>query len=152
MKSQRSQLIAGSAAFLFVLASLSLIAMRAEDRKGFETVLVHTSCAPWDGPAVEIEFYTSPARCDQNRASILRISLWRNLPPRAGQKISLGRDSRSGVEPTARRRIIARQRNRAPCSSKVMTRGRAPLGVTNWCSRRLAAGLAAFRRPGASFA
>jgi len=97
MGARRKQWIAGCAALLFIFAALFFYRARAEERMEFETVLVHTDCAPWDGPALEIEFYTSPARCDENRASILRISLWQNLPPRAGQKIQFGRDPKLGA-------------------------------------------------------
>jgi len=87
----------GLAAFLLVLAPRFFTSASSEDRKEFETALAHRACAPWDGPAVEIEFYDSPARCDHPPASRLRIALWRNLPPKAAQKIEFGGDEKSGV-------------------------------------------------------
>jgi hypothetical protein len=102
LRMRRQWMILGFAALLFGLAARFLSSGRAEvqkeDRKEkeYETVLVHRACAPWDGPAVEIEFYASPARCGRPQASNLRIALWRNLPPKAGQKIEFKGD-RPGV-------------------------------------------------------
>lgn len=97
MEMRRKLWIAGGATALFALASLFLYTTRAEDRKEFETVLVHRACAPWDGPAIEFEFYTSAARCGQTKASALRIALWGILSLHAGQEIQLGRDPKLGT-------------------------------------------------------
>ena len=94
---RRRWIILGFATLLFALAARFFFSGSADNRKEFETALVHRSCAPWDGPAVEMEFYTSPARCGAAQGSNLRIALWRDLPPKAGQKIDLGIESRSGA-------------------------------------------------------
>ena len=59
-------------------------------------MLAHASCAPWDGPAVAIGFYTSPTRCGQAKFARLNINLWRDLPLKAGQKIELSSGTSKG--------------------------------------------------------
>jgi hypothetical protein len=93
----RQNWILGSAAILVSVAALLISSSRANNQKEFDTALVHRSCAPWDGPAVQIEFYVSPARCGRPQVSNLRIALWRDLPPVAGQKMELGGNSKMGV-------------------------------------------------------
>jgi len=93
-------LIIACAALLLASTTQSLVEARARslaDAEQYDTVLFHRSCAPWDGPAVEFEFYTSPAKCGGTQASALRISLWKNLPPKPGQKIELGTSAQLGT-------------------------------------------------------
>ena len=97
MQSMRRYWVLACTALLLFLAGKFVAGSRADDRKEFEAVLVHKSCAPWDGPAVEIEFYSSPARCSEPQVSNLRVALWRDLPPKPGQKIDLGTDSKLGA-------------------------------------------------------
>jgi hypothetical protein len=97
VSTRREQSFAAGVAVLFAFAVFFLYSTPAEDQTKYESVLVHTACAPWDGAAVEIEFYTSPARCGQNVASTLRIALWGTFSPPVGQEIRLGRDPKLGA-------------------------------------------------------
>jgi hypothetical protein len=48
--------------------------------------IVHT-CAPWDGPALAV-LLGNTAGCASVKAPYVQISLWRDLPPKAGKTIS----------------------------------------------------------------
>jgi hypothetical protein len=65
----------------------------ALEKEVFPYSTVAASCAPWDGPATELRFSTSPLKCGQGDIVELTISFWRDLPLHDGQTFSL--DSKS---------------------------------------------------------
>jgi hypothetical protein len=89
-------LMAGCASIFLCAAVQPLAGDSPSGQSDYATVLAHDSCAPWDGPAVTLEFYTSPARCGEARSARLNINLWRGLPLKAGQKFELTRTATVG--------------------------------------------------------
>jgi hypothetical protein len=89
--------ISASMAALLFLAISPLAGHANSDSVDYVSVLAHHSCAPWDGPAVAIEFYTSPTRCGQGKSARLSINLWRNLPLKSGQKFELSHATSVGA-------------------------------------------------------
>ena len=69
----------------------------AAEENEYATVLASNSCAPWDGPAVAIAFYTTPTRCGQAKSARLSISFWRGLPLKEGQKYEFSGGASAGV-------------------------------------------------------
>ena len=92
----RTQVIAVCIAALMVAGIELLAGGSPSSQNEYATVLAHRSCAPWDGPAVAIEFYTSPTECGRARSAQLNVNLWRNLPLKDGQKFELSRGTTDG--------------------------------------------------------
>jgi hypothetical protein len=57
---------------------------------------LQSSCAPWDGPAVEIRLTAEPAQCKRVTEPYISIAVWRGLPIHAGQVVKLGTGSDAG--------------------------------------------------------
>ena len=79
---------------LFVL--MSAIAAIASPSSSFSFGTIQSSCAPWDGPAVELRLTTEPTQCKQAREPFLSIAIWRGLPIQAGQVVKFGSGSDAG--------------------------------------------------------
>ena len=58
--------------------------------------LIQDSCAPWDGPAIEMSVTKSRAQCGRVAGPYISIGVWRGLPIRSGQTIVFGNGSDSG--------------------------------------------------------
>ena len=96
MANLRALVITGCLASLVSLAAFPLAGDSPTEPQEYAAVLAYASCAPWDGPAVAIGFYTSPARCGEAKSSRLNINLWRGLPLKAGQRFELARATSVG--------------------------------------------------------
>lgn len=82
------------AAFVFALVAIAAIA--APDGASFSYGTMQSSCAPWDGPAVEMRLTTQPAECKRVSEPYISIAVWRGLPIHAGQVVKLGEGSDAG--------------------------------------------------------
>jgi len=76
------------------LATMSAIATPAGPSFSYGTM--RRSCAPWDGPAVEINLTTEPTQCKRVAEPYISIAIWRGLPIHAGQVVKLGAGSDAG--------------------------------------------------------
>jgi len=76
-----SRTLTALAAILLLTAAFSLCT-RAEGR-AFSYAQIHASCAPWDGPAVELTLTKEQATCKRGAYPNMRIYIWRNLPTTA---------------------------------------------------------------------
>ena len=54
------------------------------------------SCAPWDGPAIDIRLTTEPAQCQQINGPYIALGIWRGLPIHSGQVVKFGATSDAG--------------------------------------------------------
>jgi hypothetical protein len=75
------------------VVALVLGCAAAPGKENFPYATVGASCAPWDGPAIELHFSTTPLKCGQGDIIELTISFWRDLPLHDGQTFSI--DSKS---------------------------------------------------------
>jgi len=66
---------------------VSIASARAEDRI-YTHALAYDDCAPWDGPALSIQFYASDAHCDSEAEPLFNVKLWRS-PLEQGMTIHL---------------------------------------------------------------
>jgi len=82
------------AVFVFVLAAIAAIA--SPDGPSFSYGTIQSSCAPWDGPAVEMRLTTQPAECKRVSEPYIAIAIWRGLPIHEGQIVKLGGGSDAG--------------------------------------------------------
>ena len=83
---------------LAVLSAVLLVlgcALAAEKEK-FPYATVGASCAPWDGPAIELHFSTTPLKCGQGDTIELFVSFWRDLPLHDNQTFTLDAKSNWG--------------------------------------------------------
>jgi hypothetical protein len=76
------------------LTGLAAIATPAEPSFSYGTM--QSSCAPWDGPALEIRLTKEPAQCKRVTEPYISIAIWRGLPIHAGQVVKLGAGSDAG--------------------------------------------------------
>jgi hypothetical protein len=82
------------AVLAFALAATAAIA--SPDGSSFSYGTIQSSCAPWDGPAVEMRLTTQPAECKRVSEPYISIAIWRGLPIHAGQIVKLGAGSDAG--------------------------------------------------------
>jgi hypothetical protein len=83
-------------AALAVVAWLSVAPTSASSEMPFSHSSIRSSCAPWDGPAIEIVLTQTPAECKQPSGPYIEIGIWRGLPIQAGQTVKLGPTSDTG--------------------------------------------------------
>jgi hypothetical protein len=57
---------------------------------------MHPSCAPWDGPAIELRLTAEPAQCKRAPEPHLSIVVWRGLPLHDGQVVKFEPHSDNG--------------------------------------------------------
>lgn len=63
----------------------------------FTLGLIRASCAPWDGPAVDVRLTTESAPdCKRNSEPFIDIGVWRGLPIHAGQEVKFDSGSDAG--------------------------------------------------------
>ena len=88
---------------IVTVATLALTAIAASakaDGPTFSYGTMQSSCAPWDGAAIEMRLTTEPAACKKGGGPFLSIAIWRGLPIHAGQVVNL--DAGSGAGSVAR--------------------------------------------------
>ena len=79
---------------LIVLLTLARVAFSAP--LPFGHGLIQSSCAPWDGPAIELTLTTEPAKCERVTGPYISMGVWRGLPIHAGQVVKFGAGSDAG--------------------------------------------------------
>ena len=82
------------AVFVFALAAIAAIA--SPDGPSFSYGTIQSSCAPWDGPAIEMRLTTEPAQCKRVTEPYISVAIWRGLPIHEGQAVKLGAGSDAG--------------------------------------------------------
>jgi len=84
---------------VFVLATMALATMAAiatPAGPSFSYGTMQNSCAPWDGPAIEMRLTTEPAQCKRVTEPYIAIDIWRGLPIHEGQVVKFGAGSDAG--------------------------------------------------------
>jgi len=79
-----------------VLALTAIGATGKADAPTFSYGIMQSSCAPWDGPAIEMRLTTEHAECKKVSGPFLSIAIWRGLPIHAGQVFNFGAGSDAG--------------------------------------------------------
>ena len=79
-----------------VFALTAIAASAKADGPTFSHGVLQSSCAPWDGPAIEMRLTTEPAECKKVSRPFLSIAIWRGLPIHAGQVFNLDEGSGAG--------------------------------------------------------
>jgi hypothetical protein len=81
---------------------LALIGLLTVARVAFSALLpfsyglIQSSCAPWDGPAIDITLTAQPAQCERVTGPYISMGVWRGLPIHAGQVVKFGAGSDAG--------------------------------------------------------
>lgn len=78
------------------VVALGLSCAAAPEKESFPYATVGASCAPWDGPAIELHVSTAPLKCGQGDIIELAVSFWRDLPLHDNQTFSLDAKSNWG--------------------------------------------------------
>jgi hypothetical protein len=81
---------------LVVIALLTLARVSSSAPLPFGYGLIQSSCAPWDGPAIELTLTAEPAKCERVTGSHISMGVWRELPIHAGQVVKFGAGSDAG--------------------------------------------------------
>jgi hypothetical protein len=79
-----------------VLALTAIAASAKPAGSSFSYGTMQSSCAPWDGPAIEIRLTTEPAQCKRVTEPYISFAIWRGLPIHAGQVVNLDAGSGNG--------------------------------------------------------
>ena len=91
----RKQAVTFAVFALTAIAVTGMAAIATPAEPTFSYGTMQSSCAPWDGPAVEIRLTTEAAQCKRITEPYISIAIWRDLPIHAGQVVRL--DSVSGA-------------------------------------------------------
>jgi len=94
MRARRPVVTVAVFVFVFLLAAIAAIA--SPDGASFSYGTMQSSCAPWDGPAIEMRLTTQPAECKRVSEPFISIRIWRGLPLHDGQIVKLGGGSDAG--------------------------------------------------------
>ena len=81
---------------IFAFALVAIAAIASPDGPSFSYGTMQSSCAPWDGPAIEMRLTTEPAQCKRVTGPYISIAIWRGLPIHEGQVVKLGSGSDAG--------------------------------------------------------
>ncbi len=81
---------------VLVLALTAIAAIASPDGSSFSYGTIQGSCAPWDGPAVEMRLTTEPAECKRVTEPYISIAIGRGLPIHEGQVVKVGAGSDAG--------------------------------------------------------
>ena len=73
-----------------------VVASVAFPSPSFTFGLIRASCAPWDGPAIDLRLTSEPAECKRAGEPFVDIGVWRGLPIHAGQEVKFGPGSDAG--------------------------------------------------------
>ena len=75
------------------IALVTLANFAFPSESAFTFGLIRRSCAPWDGPAIDVRLTTEAAECKRSSEPFIDIGVWRGLPIHAGQEVKF--DSRT---------------------------------------------------------
>lgn len=90
-------MLARSGVVTVAVFGLTLIAANATPAgSSFSYGTMQSSCAPWDGPAIEMRLTTEPAECKRTVVPYVSIAVWRGLPIHTGQVVKFGAGSDAG--------------------------------------------------------
>ena len=81
---------------LAVMVLLALGRVAFSSQSPFTYGLIQSSCAPWDGPAIEVTLTASPAQCERVTGPYIGIGVWRGLPIHSGQSVKFNDSSNAG--------------------------------------------------------
>lgn len=84
---------------LLIMSGVLMMALGcalALEKDKFPYATVAPSCAPWDGPATELHFSSSPLKCGQGDLIEMTVSFWRDLPLHDGQTFTINAKSNWG--------------------------------------------------------
>jgi len=94
MKSEKAKSLARAGKIAAWAVMLLLVGSGAlAVKESFPYAMATNSCAPWDGPAIEISLSTKPLKCAKEDAAELRMYFWRQLPLHAGQTFTIEANS-----------------------------------------------------------
>jgi len=66
------------------------------EKEPFLYATISNSCAPWDGPAIDPHFSSTPLKCGKGDVIELTVSFWRELPLHDDQTFVLDAKSKWG--------------------------------------------------------
>jgi len=87
-------------ALLSISACLNLAAVPTSADSPYSYALIRSSCAPWDGAAIEVYLTKEPAQCSRTDGPYLVIGVWRGLPLHDGQEVKFNSISSIGFAST----------------------------------------------------
>ena len=82
----------GSRASFAIIVGIAL-SIACSAQASFSHALIRASCAPWDGPAIDIRLTAEAAQCKDVTGPYLDMGVWRGVPIHAGQVVKLSSSS-----------------------------------------------------------
>lgn len=82
---------------VLTLCAWFAIAVPHSAQSPFSHGLIQGSCAPWDGPAIDVTLTKEPAQCKKEPGGpFVEIGVWKGLPLHAGQEVQFEPGSSTG--------------------------------------------------------
>jgi hypothetical protein len=81
---------------LTTLAGLAIGTIGLFAQSPFSHGVIQTSCAPWDGPAIQLTLTPEPAQCKRAGGPSIEIGVWRGLPIQPNQTVKFAPGSDAG--------------------------------------------------------
>lgn len=81
---------------IVVLGFFAVAGVGGFSQTAFEYALIQASCAPWDGPAINITLTQEPPQCKRTMEPCISMGVWRGLPIHPGQEVKFGSGSDAG--------------------------------------------------------
>ena len=78
------------------LLAIALFAPRIAGQSSLSYGVLQRSCAPWDGPAIEMRLSSEAAQCKNISGPYVEIGIWRELPLHGGQIVKFGPNANAG--------------------------------------------------------
>ena len=81
---------------LTIVGLLATGSTAIDRRLSFSHGRLQRSCAPWDGPAIDLRLTSEPAQCKAIAGPYIDIGVWRGLPIHSGQSVRFAPTSDAG--------------------------------------------------------
>jgi hypothetical protein len=81
---------------LAVLILCAAVTIPISAESPYSHALIQSSCAPWDGPAIDVTLTREPAQCNRTDGPFLELGVWRGLPIHAGQEVKFDSGTNDG--------------------------------------------------------
>jgi len=81
---------------LTILAVVGITGTATPADSSYSYGTMQASCAPWDGPAIQVRLTTEPAQCKHRTEPFVSIAIWKGLPIQEGQTVKIDSETGSG--------------------------------------------------------
>ena len=82
---------------LTLVVVVAIAASCTSESTDYQYALIQATCAPWDGPALQLTLADEPLQCQRDvKGAYLMLGVWRGLPIHAGQTVKFSPKENNG--------------------------------------------------------